>query len=65
MKKRLCFATMILSIVPCLQADDTKSDTKPQFAGPTETGFLLSNGWHITPVGKQVQTTDLPLNIFR
>jgi len=64
MKKRLCLATMILSIVPCLQADDTKSDTKPQFAGPTETGFLLSNGWHITPVGKQVQTTDLPLNII-
>lgn len=36
---------------------------KPRFAGPTETGFLLPNGWTISPVGKQVTLTDLPLNI--
>ena len=37
---------------------------KPKFAGPTDTGFLLPNGWHLTPVGKHVVTTDLPLNII-
>jgi YVTN family beta-propeller protein len=37
---------------------------KPRFAGPTEKGFLLPNGWTITPVGKQIITTDLPLNIL-
>ncbi len=36
---------------------------KPQFAGPTETGFLLPNGWHLTPAGEQIETTDLLLNI--
>jgi YVTN family beta-propeller protein len=36
---------------------------KPTVAGPTDTGFLLPNGWHLTPVGKHLVTTDLPLNI--
>src|SRR5262245_55078608 len=31
--------------------------------GPTKDGFLLPNGWHVTPAGKHVPTTDLPLNI--
>ncbi|MFN7731629.1 MAG: bifunctional YncE family protein/alkaline phosphatase family protein, partial [Pirellula sp.] len=35
----------------------------PRFAGPTDSGFLLPNGWHLTPAGKHVQLTDLPLNI--
>jgi YVTN family beta-propeller protein len=37
---------------------------KPRTAGPTEKGFLLPNGWTLTPVGKQVTLTDLPLNII-
>ncbi len=37
---------------------------KPQFAGPIEGGFLLPNGWTITPAGAQVDLTDLPLNIL-
>ena len=32
--------------------------------GRPTTGFLLPNGWHLTPVGKHVVTTDLPLNIL-
>ncbi len=36
---------------------------KPQFPGPTETGFLLPNGWHLTPAGTHVVLTDLPMNI--
>jgi YVTN family beta-propeller protein len=39
------------------------SDPKPVFPGPTPTGFLLPNGWHLTPVGRHVEITDLPLNI--
>jgi len=39
-------------------------DAKPQFAGPTKDGFLLPNGWHLTPVGRHVVTTDLPLNVI-
>jgi YVTN family beta-propeller protein len=37
---------------------------KPTFPGPTKDGFLLPNGWHLTPVGTHVETTDLPLNII-
>jgi YVTN family beta-propeller protein len=36
---------------------------KPKYVGPTDTGFLLPSGWHITPVGKHLVTADLPLNI--
>jgi YVTN family beta-propeller protein len=32
--------------------------------GPTKDGFLLPNGWHVTPAGKHIPTTDLPLNIL-
>ena len=64
MKRSLCLATIFLGFASSLIADEPKSDAKPQYAGPTSTGFLLPNGWHITPVGQQVQTTDLPLNII-
>lgn len=64
MKKQLCLTAMILSFVPFLLADDKKPDIAPQFAGPTATGFLLPNGCHFTPVGRHVQTTDLPLNVI-
>ncbi len=37
---------------------------KPRFAGPTDRGFLLPNGWTLTPAGDQVALTDLPLNIL-
>ncbi|RPI82798.1 MAG: YncE family protein, partial [Planctomycetaceae bacterium] len=30
---------------------------------PQGTGFLLPNGWRLTPAGEQVPLTDLPLNI--
>ncbi len=36
---------------------------KPTRPGPTATGYLLPNGWHLTPAGKHLVTTDLPLNI--
>jgi YVTN family beta-propeller protein len=37
---------------------------KPRFAGPTSDGFLLPNGWTISPAGEQVALADLPLNII-
>jgi hypothetical protein len=58
------FGIAVVALVA--SADDKpapKSDQKPVFPGPTETGFLLPNGWHLTPAGRQVEITDLPLNI--
>jgi YVTN family beta-propeller protein len=36
---------------------------KPATAGKTERGFLLPNGWLLTPAGRHIVLTDLPLNI--
>src|SRR5579883_3657358 len=58
----LCFALAALSI----SADDKpthKEEPKPVFPGPTKDGFLLPNGWHLTPAGRHVAIADLPLNI--
>jgi YVTN family beta-propeller protein len=33
------------------------------FPGPTKDGFLLPNGWTVSPAGKQVLIADLPLGI--
>src|SRR5438477_5810653 len=40
------------------------AEDKPRFPGMTDRGFLLPNGWTISPAGKQVTLTDLPLNII-
>jgi YVTN family beta-propeller protein len=37
---------------------------KPETPGPNDKGFLLPNGWTLTPAGKHVVLTDLPLNII-
>jgi YVTN family beta-propeller protein len=41
-----------------------KAEDKPHYAGPTKDGFLLPNGWRLSPAGRQVTLTDLPLNIL-
>jgi YVTN family beta-propeller protein len=39
------------------------ADDKAKFPGAVDGGFLLPNGWRVTPVGDQIFLTDLPLNI--
>ncbi len=39
------------------------TDASPRFPGPTDEGFLLPNGWHLSPAGRHVETGDLVLNI--
>src|SRR5947199_2319610 len=59
--KRL--AILPASLALCLFAVPARADDAPHFAGPTARGFLLPNGWTISPAGEQVALTDLPLNI--
>ena len=54
----LCWALLALTSFAVAQ------EPKAQFPGPTKDGFLLPNGWHLTPVGTHAKTTDLPLNII-
>ena len=39
-------------------------EEKPEFPGQKEQGFLLPNGWTLTPAGEQIILADLPLNII-
>jgi hypothetical protein len=57
-------ALSLTSLLAALLVFPLWADDKPRFAGPSEKGFLLPNGWIISPAGKQVILTDLPLNII-
>ena len=53
--------------VPANQAPVAEQELEaqaPRYPGPLgKEGYLLPNGWRVTPVGRQVTLTDLPLNI--
>ncbi len=57
---RRTFLTIGLAAALLTTSAAADGPTRP---GPTDAGFLLPNGWTITPAGKQVPLTDLPLNI--
>ena len=58
------FAWSFVIIGSCvLSGGIVRADDKAKFPGPDDGGFLLPNGWRVTPVGDQVLLTDLPLNI--
>src|SRR5438128_1702431 len=60
MSRGLCLPALLL----CLTASPLPGGDPPARPGPTGKGFLLPNGWTITPAGKHVTLTDLPLNII-
>ncbi|HEY4313579.1 MAG TPA: alkaline phosphatase family protein [Pirellulales bacterium] len=53
---------LIAFSTPCV-AEEAVNPT-PHFAGKTDDGYLLPNGWTLTPVGQQVTLTDMPLSIM-
>lgn len=56
--------TRVVIVVALLSALSARAaDPQPTRPGPTATEFLLPNGWHLTPAGRHIVTTDLPLNI--
>ncbi len=59
---RKLFGAFALSLMTILTVASWAQE-KPRRPGPIEGGFLLPNGWKITPAGTQVPLTDLPLNI--
>jgi YVTN family beta-propeller protein len=54
---RVPFILAMIACAPLTAADEA------QFPGQKQDGFLLPNGWKITPAGEQVLLRDLPLNI--
>jgi YVTN family beta-propeller protein len=41
-----------------------RAQETPRYAGPTDKGFLLPNGWTLKPAGEPIPLADLPLNII-
>ena len=69
--RRCVFALILSAITSVTAAQDSSpaSGNDPQrpstsVAGPTDTGFLLPNGWHLTPAGRHIETSDLVLNMI-
>ena len=54
-------AALWLTLTVALPA---RAQEAPRYAGPTDKGFLLPNGWTLKPAGEHVPQTDLPLNII-
>lgn len=70
MKRYPAIVAMILLSGPCglmLMGQEPADRRGPtpgaQYPGPKADGFLLPNGWTISPAGSQIELTDMPLNI--
>src|SRR6478672_6018610 len=60
-------AAVALTFLLAARAQDKPSAppaAQPRYSGQTEKGFLLPNGWTLTPAGEHVALTYLPLNII-
>jgi YVTN family beta-propeller protein len=51
-------------IIILLSAPKALAQDRPRYAGATKEGFLLPNGWTVSPAGGQVILADMPLNIL-
>ena len=56
--------TLTLAALACVDSGGpATAQDAPRYAGKTDKGFLLPNGWTLTPAGEHIALTDLPLNI--
>ena len=61
MRRAMLLLLLAIVSVPAMLAG---KDKPSQFPGQKESGFLLPNGWTVTPAGEQVVLKDLPFNII-
>ncbi|MGO9600215.1 MAG: bifunctional YncE family protein/alkaline phosphatase family protein [Isosphaeraceae bacterium] len=54
--------SLVLACLTSLVAANAQE--APRYAGATKTGFLLPNGWVVSPAGQHVIIPDLPLNVL-
>ncbi len=60
----VAFVALVLAQPGSASAKDEPKTTQAAAASAkVDEGFLLPNGWRLTPAGRQVLLTDLPLNI--
>lgn len=63
MNARVLCGTLIVVLGIAYLAHAQRQPEQKRFAGQTKEGFLLPNGWTLTPAGEQITLTDMPLNI--
>jgi len=56
---RRCAGVLAIAIIV-----STTGSNAADWPGPTADGYLLPNGWRLTPVGKTIPTEDLLLNLL-
>ncbi len=61
---RTTLQLLVIWVLILQSSDRLVSDEVARFPGPKADGFLLPNGWTITPAGEQMILKDLPLNIL-
>jgi YVTN family beta-propeller protein len=67
MSRRLTSLSIVILATLMLALSATTAplaQESPHYAGPTDKGFLLPNGWTLKPAGEHVPLADLPLNII-
>ncbi len=66
MSSRLVRSSVVWTFLVACAAVSFAQDKsgKAEFPGETAEGFLLPNGWRVTPASGQVPLTDLPFNIL-
>ena len=61
--KALIATLLILSLSFPTYAQQAKAQPERTLPGQKPDSLLLSNGWRLTPEGKQIPTSDLPMNM--
>ncbi len=51
-------------LAACVAVGGGATAAPPQTAGPSDKGYVLPNGWLVTPAARHVELNDLPLNII-
>jgi hypothetical protein len=64
MRQTVAVVGFVCVIGPLIHARETDPTPKATWPGATKDGFLLPNGWRLSPVGRHVTITDVPLNII-
>ncbi|HZW30623.1 MAG TPA: hypothetical protein VFF52_07955, partial [Isosphaeraceae bacterium] len=64
MTRRLGWLIVGMSTVLTWGALAPLAQEASRYAGQTDKGFLLPNGWTLQPAGEQMPLADLPLNLI-
>ncbi len=60
----LCLLMVFTFAATVMFTPSSKAQEPPRYVGASTKGFVLPNGWTLSPAGEHIALTDLPLNIM-